>query len=131
MIRLLLPGQNGDITGYLTKNKKVDKSVDFRVFWNNLAKQTQYIINNDSIPWPYGDKLPVTSSLNINNEQLQKVVDNVLHETKSDGKSAFTRAVLIIYDGNIIAEKYAPGFDKNTVMHGKVSSTKYVPTASF
>jgi hypothetical protein len=76
------------------------------------------IINSDSIPWPYGDKLPVTDSLNINKVQLQKVVDNVLHETKSDGKSAFTRAVLIVYDGNIVAEKYAPGFDKNTLMLG-------------
>jgi hypothetical protein len=26
--------------------------------------------------------------------------------------------VLVIYDGNIVAEKYAPGFDKSTVMLG-------------
>ena len=76
------------------------------------------VIRRDSIAWPYGDKLPATDSLNINKEQIQKVVDNVLHETKSDGESAFTRAVVIVYDGNIIAEKYAPGFDKNTLMLG-------------
>ncbi|MEO7445883.1 MAG: serine hydrolase [Ferruginibacter sp.] len=76
------------------------------------------IIKRDSIPWPYGDKLPVSDSLKINNVLLQKVVDNVLHETKSDGESAFTRAVVIVYDGKIIAEKYASGFDKNTLMLG-------------
>ena len=76
------------------------------------------ISNNDSIHWPYGNKLSATLSPNINKEQLQKVVDNILNETKSDGSSACTRAVLIVYDGNIIAEKYAPGFEKNTVMLG-------------
>ena len=75
-------------------------------------------INSDSIPWPYGDKLPIVSAPNINKEQLQKVVDNALNETKANGESTFTRAVLVVYDGNIIAEKYAPGFDKNTVMLG-------------
>ncbi|MEO6405504.1 MAG: serine hydrolase [Ferruginibacter sp.] len=76
------------------------------------------MINSDSISWPYGDKLTASNSLNIIKEQLQKVVDNVIHETKPDGRSAFTRAVIIVYNGNIIAEKYALGFDKNTVMLG-------------
>lgn len=75
-------------------------------------------IKSDSIPWPYGDKLPASFPSNINKEQLQKVVGNIMNETNSDGKSACTRAVLIVYDGNIIAEKYAPGFEKNTLMLG-------------
>jgi CubicO group peptidase (beta-lactamase class C family) len=41
-----------------------------------------------------------------------------MNETSANGRPAFTRAVLILYDGNIIAEQYAPGFDKNTVMLG-------------
>ena len=39
-------------------------------------------------------------------------------ETTLSGNPAYTRAVLVLYDGNIIADQYAPGFDKNTVMLG-------------
>src|SRR4030095_13857184 len=75
------------------------------------------VINADSIPWPYGDKLSDTMPGIINKEKLEKVVNNVMNET-ADGKSTYTRAVLVIYNGNIVAEKYAKGFDKNTVMLG-------------
>ena len=75
-------------------------------------------INNDSIAWPYGDQLPDTISVNINKEKLEVAVNNVMNETTADGKTAYSRAVLVIYDGNIVAEKYAPGFDKRTVMLG-------------
>ena len=76
------------------------------------------VINNDTIPWPYGNKLIDTVPLNVNREYLQKVVNNVMNDTDLNGKPAYTRAVLVLYDGNIVAEQYAPGFDKNTVMLG-------------
>jgi len=41
-----------------------------------------------------------------------------MNESSANGKPAFTRAVLVLYDGHIVAEQYAPGFDKNTVMLG-------------
>jgi CubicO group peptidase (beta-lactamase class C family) len=73
--------------------------------------------NRDSTAWPVGDKTADTISSIINKEQLDKAVDYVLNETK-DGEPCYTRAVLVVYDGKIIAEKYAPGFDKHTVMLG-------------
>ncbi|HEY0677742.1 MAG TPA: serine hydrolase [Chitinophagaceae bacterium] len=73
--------------------------------------------NDDSIPWPYGNKLSDSLPTNIDNTLLQRAIDNVMHAS-SDGKPAFTRAVLVIYDGKIIGEQYAPGFNKNTVMLG-------------
>lgn len=73
--------------------------------------------NTDSIAWPYGDKKADTISSTINKQQLDKAVDYVLNE-KKDGEPCYTRAVLVVYDGKIIAEKYVPGFDKNTVMLG-------------
>ncbi|TMI97257.1 MAG: serine hydrolase [Bacteroidetes bacterium] len=76
------------------------------------------VINRDSIGWPYGDKLPDTISANIRKEKLEVAVNKVMNETTSNGKTVYTRAVLIVYDGKIVAEKYAPGFDKNTVMLG-------------
>jgi CubicO group peptidase (beta-lactamase class C family) len=76
------------------------------------------VVNNDTIDWPYGDRLVKAFPLNINKDHLQKAVNNVMNETSANGKAAFTRAVLVLYDGNIIAEQYAPGFDRNTVMLG-------------
>lgn len=76
------------------------------------------IINRDTIAWPYGDKVTDTVPHNVNREYLLKAVKAVMNETSLDGKPAYTRAVLVLYNGNIIAEQYAPGFDKNTVMLG-------------
>lgn len=73
--------------------------------------------NNDSIPWPYGDKITNSSPTVIDKKLLQQAIDNVMHTT-SGGKPAYTRAVLVIYDGQIAGEQYAPGFDKNTVLLG-------------
>jgi len=75
-------------------------------------------INSDSIAWPYGDKLTDTIPVNINKEKLEVAVNNVMNEKTADGQTVYSRAVLVIYDGNIVAEKYAPGFDKSTVMLG-------------
>ena len=75
-------------------------------------------INNDTIMWPYGNKLPDTIPAHINKNELEAAINSVLHETTRDGKPAYTRAVLVLYDGQLVMEKYAPGFDKNTVMLG-------------
>lgn len=78
---------------------------------------TKPLANTDTIPWPYGDKLTNEISSNIDTVQLNKAVESVFHET-NNGKPVYTRAVIVVYDGNIIAEKYAPGFDKHTVLLG-------------
>lgn len=75
-------------------------------------------INTDTIPWPYGDKLPDSISSKVDKEKLNQALDNVFSEVDEDGESVHTRAVLVVYDGNIIGERYAPGFGKNTVMLG-------------
>jgi CubicO group peptidase (beta-lactamase class C family) len=74
-------------------------------------------IDQDTIAWPNGNKLPGSIPDAINNAALDKLLDTALNETKN-GKSVHTRALLVVYDGQLIAEKYAPGFDKNTVMLG-------------
>ena len=74
--------------------------------------------NSDTVDWPYGDRVAYSSPSNIDNDHLQKAVRNVMNESSANGKPAFTRAVLVLYDGHIVAEQYAPGFDKNTVMLG-------------
>lgn len=73
--------------------------------------------SRDSIRWPDGDKMADTLPATIDRQALDKILDSAINETK-DGKSVHTRAVLVVYDGQLVAEKYAPGFDKNTVMLG-------------
>lgn len=69
-------------------------------------------------PWPAGeyvdfDNLPAE----INRDLLQKAVNNAFTETNPDNPKR-TRAVVIVYNGQIIAERYAPGFDQNTKFLG-------------
>ena len=73
--------------------------------------------NNDTIPWPYGDKITDTLSPAINKILLTQAISNAMNAA-SNGKPCYTRAVVVIYDGKIVGEQYAPGFDKNTVMLG-------------
>jgi CubicO group peptidase (beta-lactamase class C family) len=75
------------------------------------------VVYTDSISWPSGDKISDSIPQNINKVLLHQAIDNVMNATL-DGKPCYTRSVLIIYDGKIIGEQYANGYDKNTVMLG-------------
>jgi len=75
------------------------------------------VYNADSIAWPEGDKIIDTFPAAINKPKLQVAVDNAFKEPHP-GKKQRTRAVVILYDGQLIAEKYAPGFNKETKMYG-------------
>lgn len=74
--------------------------------------------NSDTVDWPYGDRVAYSFPSNIDTDHLRQAVRNVMNESSANGKPAFTRAVLVLYDGRIVAEQYAQGFGKNTVMLG-------------
>jgi CubicO group peptidase (beta-lactamase class C family) len=73
-------------------------------------------VNQDSIPWPMGDKIPDTLPANIDKAQLDRGIDIAFRDNPND--PLYTRAVLVVYKGQIIGERYAKGFDKNTVNLG-------------
>ena len=73
--------------------------------------------NRDSIPFPYGDKISDTIPSNINTAKLNAAVNAAFTESVANKKQR-TRAVIVVYDGKLIAEKYAPGFTKDTKMYG-------------
>lgn len=75
------------------------------------------MLSTDTIAWPMGDKVTDTIASEINIIALNAAVDNVFTEPYPDKKQR-TRAVVVVYNGQLIAEKYAPGFDKNTKMYG-------------
>ncbi len=74
-------------------------------------------LHTDTIPWPYGDKVSDSFPPGINKIQLIAAVDNAFTEFLR-GKKMRTRAVVVVYDGQLVAEKYAPGFSRTTKMYG-------------
>ena len=65
----------------------------------------------DHMKWPVGNKLAASIPACINNQEL----DEMLQQHISD-KHTTTRAVVVVHNGKLIAEQYAPGFSDSTVM---------------
>ncbi len=84
-------------------------------------------INTDSIAWPMGDKLTGTFPSDIDSTKLQQAIQHVFEE-KDTTVPIRTRAVVILYNGQLIAERYACGFSKKTKLTGW-SMTKTVTGA--
>ncbi|HRO45429.1 serine hydrolase [Agriterribacter sp.] len=78
------------------------------------AKPVKY---TDSIPWPNGDLLPDTLPGNIDSIALHSILQRALNEGGM-AKSQHTTALAVVYDGQLIAEKYAAGYNKHTLMPG-------------
>ena len=74
-------------------------------------------INNDTVEWPSGNRLANIIPGGFSKAKLEEGVEFAFRETDSKQK-VYTRAVLIIYKGQLVAEKYAPGFDSQTPMLG-------------
>jgi CubicO group peptidase (beta-lactamase class C family) len=84
-------------------------------------------VDTDTIPWPMGDKLPDSLPVNFNIEKMKAVVEEAFMEPGPD-KLRRTRAILVVYDGQIVVEKYADGFDRTSLHHGW-SMTKSITNA--
>jgi len=74
--------------------------------------------NATALPWPVGEHVDLHAIPNeINPALLQRAVENAFTETDPDNPKR-TRAVVIVYRGRIIAERYAPGYDRHTKFLG-------------
>ena len=86
-----------------------------------------FIKNN--LPFPYGDNEPEDTVLNnIDYTKLNAAVNNIFD--KKGQKKKRTRAVLVIYKDQIIAEKYTDGFNKDSKILGW-SMTKSITATCF
>jgi len=82
----------------------------------------------DSVPWPTGDLDAVGSfPSEVDASRLQMALDDQFSEPSPE-TSRRTRAVVLVYRGKIIAERYAEGFGQDTLMHGW-SMTKSLTSA--
>jgi CubicO group peptidase (beta-lactamase class C family) len=69
---------------------------------------------SENLPFPAGELVDLENlPKEIDREKLQIAVDNAFTETNPENPKQ-TRAIVIIYKDRIIAERYAPGYDKTT-----------------
>ena len=81
------------------------------------------------LPYPYG-VLPRRDTVfaTINYENLHKAVESAFDKNDNDDEIKKTRSVLVIYKDQILAEKYAPGFDEKTPILGWSMTKSFTST---
>jgi len=85
-------------------------------------------LNPEEILWPNGDLVPKSELLHeFNLSLLNKALDKAFEEPNPE-QPRRTRAVVIVYQGNLIAERYAPNITKDTALIGW-SMTKSITSA--
>lgn len=70
----------------------------------------------DSIPWPTGNLITASGAVH-DKQKLTALLDDAFSEPGTDSLRR-TRAILIIYKGELIAERYAEGFDSSSLFLG-------------
>jgi len=84
-------------------------------------------INQDTVAWPMGNKTNDNLPEEVDQSMLIAAVKNSFDEPDTT-KPKRTRAVVVLYDGNIVYEQYAKGFTKESKLIGW-SMTKTVNAA--
>lgn len=98
-----------DGLGGILINEDYSPEMEFKVPRRNFLK------NNSS--YPFGNKYQRDTIFDeINAKQLRLAVEKAFD--RKGEKEQQTRSVLVIYKDKIIAEKYAEGFDQESLMHG-------------
>ncbi|MBT1697518.1 beta-lactamase family protein [Fulvivirgaceae bacterium PWU4] len=83
--------------------------------------------NQDTLAWPMGNLVNDTIATGIDNEKLAQVMDSAFSEPGPQ-KLRRTRAVIVVHNGKIVAERYAPGFSATSKLIGW-SMTKSITNA--
>lgn len=83
--------------------------------------------NPDSIAWPNGNLNSDTTESDADITKINSALDEAFREPGPD-KLRRTRAILIVHNGKIIAERYADGFTKDSKLIGW-SMTKSITNA--
>ncbi len=97
----------------LVKGKKEDEIRKI----NSIATTNALMPENKSALWPKGDKVEAQIPQNIDKAKLEIAVEKAFDDSKRE-KKRNTRAVVVVYDNQIIAEKYSNGFHKDMPLLG-------------
>lgn len=85
-------------------------------------------LSQSKLPWPEGDAVKkVSLPGSVDKHKLDLVIDWAFY-TPNQARYRGTRAVVVVYNGQIVAERYAPGFTRKTRLPGW-SMTKSVTHA--
>ncbi|HKL33384.1 MAG TPA: serine hydrolase [Tangfeifania sp.] len=83
--------------------------------------------SQDTIPWPKGDVLSDSLPDGVDYARLNEFLDTCFDAPGAE-PSKKTLGIALVYDGELIAERYLGGYDFNTLFHGW-SMTKSVTGA--
>lgn len=84
-------------------------------------------VQPDTLPWPLGDKLPDSVNQTVDQAKLNAVLDTAFAEPRA-AQLRRTRAVVVVHNGTIVAERYAAGFNRDSKLIGW-SMTKSITNA--
>ena len=74
--------------------------------------------HDPNLPWPEGKGPAIDpASLGVDSVRLEEALDAAFTEPGPENPRK-TRAVVVVYDGHLIAERYAPGFGPDTPLPG-------------
>jgi CubicO group peptidase (beta-lactamase class C family) len=97
--------------GAVLVNESYDASLPY------LKPNRNFVKDANSYPYAISsDRDSLLTEVNFN--ALKKVVDAAFDISESEDAPRQTRAVIVLYKDQLIAEKYAPGFDKETRLLG-------------
>ncbi len=71
----------------------------------------------DTISWPKGDVLPDSLPAGVNYSRLNQLLDTCF-DAPGEEPYKKTLGIAIVYDNQLIAEKYLDGYDNQTLFHG-------------
>ncbi len=83
-------------------------------------------VNPDSLPWPDGDQIADSLTPGLDKKHLDSILEDLFSQGVLHHQP--TRALIVLYKGQLVAERYAPGFSKNTKQNGW-SMTKSITNA--
>ena len=83
----------------------------------NFVGKTHAPIAQDTIAWPNGNKISGSLPPGVNKMALDKIVAGAFVDPNPEA-AINTRAVVVVYNGQIVSEKYAEGFDASIPQMG-------------
>jgi len=75
-------------------------------------------VDRPDLPWPEGGQGPINPiDIGVDRNKLDRALDEAFSEPVP-GRMVYTRAIVVVYKGQILAERYAQGFNKDMPLLG-------------